>query len=88
MPNHNTLAAPAALPSFMDRVTDRLACQKRPDLFVSFDDRGRARERRVRRAAVLCQECPLKTACLAWAIEHHQYGVYGGELVSYGRVLS
>jgi WhiB family transcriptional regulator, redox-sensing transcriptional regulator len=76
-----------ALPTFMDEHPGRLSCRDRPDLFVSFNDRGAARSRRVRRAAALCSDCPLKAACLAWAVEWGQDGVFGGKLVSRGRVL-
>lgn len=84
-----SLAVPrAVLPTFMDEHPGRLACQEQPDLFVSFGDRGQVRQLRIKRAAALCRECPLKAACLAWAVQHRQDGVYGGEMVSRGRVLS
>jgi hypothetical protein len=76
-----------ALPTFMDEAGRVLACTQRPDLFVSFNDRGNARTRRVRHAAALCEDCPVKAACLAWAVKYGQDGVFGGKLVSRGRVL-
>lgn len=83
----NLVVPRRVLPTFMDEHPDRLPCRDHPDLFVVFGDRGNARSRRVRRAAALCSDCPLKAACLAWAVEWGQDGVFGGKLVSRGRVL-
>jgi WhiB family redox-sensing transcriptional regulator len=41
------------------------------------------------RAKTICVTCPLRTACLAGALERHEpWGVWGGEIVEYGVVLA
>lgn len=27
---------------------------------------------------MLCSQCPIALRCLQWAMEHHEYGVWGG----------
>jgi WhiB family redox-sensing transcriptional regulator len=42
----------------------------------------------VERAKTLCQDCPVRTACLAGALERHEpWGVWGGELFAAGVVV-
>lgn len=41
-----------------------------------------------RRAKELCQDCPVRTACLAGALERREvWGVWGGELFDNGEVI-
>nr|WP_239579082.1 WhiB family transcriptional regulator [Microlunatus panaciterrae] len=43
----------------------------------------------VEHAKALCQSCPLKTACLAGALERREpWGVWGGELFVQGEVVA
>jgi WhiB family redox-sensing transcriptional regulator len=42
----------------------------------------------VEHAKTLCQDCPVRTACLAGALERHEpWGVWGGELFAAGVVV-
>lgn len=42
----------------------------------------------VEHAKTLCHECPVRTACLAGALERHEpWGVWGGELFAAGVVV-
>jgi WhiB family transcriptional regulator, redox-sensing transcriptional regulator len=42
----------------------------------------------VERAKTLCHDCPVRTACLAGALERHEpWGVWGGELFAAGVVV-
>lgn len=41
------------------------------------------------RAKACCQQCPLRTACLAGALERAEpYGVWGGEIFRQGAVIA
>jgi WhiB family redox-sensing transcriptional regulator len=43
----------------------------------------------VERAKTFCQDCPVRTACLAGALERHEpWGVWGGELFAAGVVVA
>ena len=43
----------------------------------------------VERAKTLCQDCPVRTACLAGALERHEpWGVWGGELFVQGEIVA
>lgn len=37
-----------------------------------------ARHPRVRKALTICHSCPVEQQCLAHAIEHEPYGIWGG----------
>ena len=53
-----------------------------PDLFFAESPTD------VERAKALCTDCPLRTACLAEALERREpWGVWGGELVLAGVVV-
>jgi WhiB family redox-sensing transcriptional regulator len=57
------------------------ACQTAdPDLFFGPDaERERDRQRRVAQAKAICAGCPIRAACLAWALDTNQtYGIWGG----------
>ena len=43
------------------------------DLFFPGDD-----EMPSPRALAMCLRCPIKEACLEWAITHHEFGIWGG----------
>ena len=30
------------------------------------------------KAKAVCAECPARDACLGWALEHSEYGIWGG----------
>lgn len=38
-----------------------------------------AREVREAKARAICRTCPVMSPCRAWAREHHEYGLWGGE---------
>lgn len=46
-----------------------------PDWFMP-----EAKEPDVRRAKRVCAGCPVKDRCLDWAVEHDEWGVWGGEM--------
>lgn len=47
--------------------------------FYSDRERGRARRRRETAAKAICATCPVKIACLSWALAVQEpYGVWGG----------
>ena len=48
------------------------------ELFFPAGDSGPAYDRQVARARAVCAGCPVRTACLAWAMEALPYGVAGG----------
>jgi WhiB family redox-sensing transcriptional regulator len=57
-------------------------CQVDAPLFFA------AEPARLERAKVLCADCPVRTACLAGAIERLEpWGVWGGELFEGGRIV-
>jgi WhiB family transcriptional regulator, redox-sensing transcriptional regulator len=59
-----------------------LACATNPDLFFAESPLD------VERAKALCQECPVRAACLANAQTRREpWGVWGGELFLDGRVI-
>ncbi|OLL74347.1 WhiB-like transcription regulator [Pseudonocardia sp. Ae168_Ps1] len=37
-----------------------------------------ARDRQAAEAKSVCNTCPVKTRCLQWAVEHEQWGIWGG----------
>ena len=57
--------------------TEYAACtQTDPEAF--FPESGREYEDAIT-AKEICAECPVRRACLRWAIEHHEvYGIWGG----------
>jgi WhiB family redox-sensing transcriptional regulator len=58
-------------------------CQSEPDLFFAEHPRDHERAKR------LCRRCPLRTGCLAGALERREpWGVWGGELVIDGVVTA
>lgn len=57
-------------------------CQDIPDIFFpeDFPDK-QTREYAIRVAKALCDECPLKTQCFAYAIENDErWGIWAGTL--------
>ena len=53
----------------------RAACDGRDDDGrIFFPERGRS----AARAKEICARCPVVDECLAWALEHEDYGVFGG----------
>jgi len=52
------------------------ACEGRdPTGRIFFPERGHS----ATRAKAICARCPVADACLEWALEHEDYGVYGGK---------
>lgn len=39
---------------------------------------GRGEMRALARARAICEDCPVRQPCLAWALEHDERGVWGG----------
>ncbi len=59
-----------------------LACGTNPDLFFAESPAD------VARAKALCQDCPIRQACLADALDRGEpWGVWGGELLLNGAVI-
>jgi WhiB family redox-sensing transcriptional regulator len=57
----------------LPRVFDSAACVSQPaEIFGSSHPASVALAKRV------CSTCPIKTACLEWALEHPEEGVWGG----------
>lgn len=64
---------PRTLPSWMDRA----ACASHDDLDLWFPERGE--DDRQREAVQICAECPVRSACLAYALSlPPQPGIWGG----------
>lgn len=51
---------------------DALCAQTDPELF--FPELGGS----THAAKAICAKCPVRAACLAFAVEHVEYGVWGG----------
>jgi WhiB family redox-sensing transcriptional regulator len=61
----------------------QLPCRRAPELFFAENPED------LRRAKVLCQDCPVRTACLAGALQRGEpWGVWGGELFERGLVIA
>jgi WhiB family transcriptional regulator, redox-sensing transcriptional regulator len=59
-----------------------LACGTSPDLFFAESPAD------VTQAKALCQDCPIRDACLADALDRGEpWGVWGGELLLNGAVI-
>ena len=59
-----------------------LACSTDPDLFFAESPVD------VARAKTLCQDCPVRAACLAAALQRGEpWGVWGGELLLRGVIV-
>ncbi|MDS1271551.1 WhiB family transcriptional regulator [Lipingzhangella sp. LS1_29] len=56
------------------------ACSEEPELFFAPDtERAAARQLRERAAVALCADCPVRQACLEYAVRNgERYGVWGG----------
>ena len=86
------IAIPAANPTFMTE--GRAACGEpdvNPEWWVDAEiTRRRARlDRRARKAIRVCKDkCELRERCLAWAVREHQSGIWGGELLNAGKVVT
>jgi|tagenome__1003787_1003787.scaffolds.fasta_scaffold20800234_1 WhiB family transcriptional regulator, redox-sensing transcriptional regulator len=58
-----------------------------PDLFFPIGATGPAIAQ-IAEARQVCQECPVRTACLNWALRHDQgYGIWGGTTEEERRAL-
>jgi WhiB family transcriptional regulator, redox-sensing transcriptional regulator len=61
----------------------QLPCSSDPDLFFAEEPED------VRRAKALCRACPIRSACLAGALERGEpYGVWGGALLLRGVITA
>jgi hypothetical protein len=59
------------------------ACRLRPRVdFLARDAES------VQQARAICAHCGVKLQCLAWALSHHEIGVWGGTTASERRRLS
>jgi WhiB family transcriptional regulator, redox-sensing transcriptional regulator len=59
-----------------------LPCRSNPELFFA------ERPEEVERARALCHDCPLRSACLAGALQRGEpCGVWGGELLMRGVII-
>jgi WhiB family redox-sensing transcriptional regulator len=65
-------------------VTDDLPCHSgSPDLFFA------ERPDDLEKAKALCGQCPIRTACLAGALERGEpWGVWGGEIFDHGVIIA
>jgi WhiB family redox-sensing transcriptional regulator len=60
-----------------------LACNREPDLWFA------EAPAELERAKALCGGCPIRTQCLAGALERAEpWGVWGGEILAGGAVLA
>ncbi len=60
-----------------------LPCRREPDLFFAENPED------LRRAKALCQDCPVRTACLAGALQRGEpWGVWGGEMFDRGMIIA
>ena len=59
-----------ALPPWMKRG----ACVGARDPDVWFPEKGGSPEP----ARAICARCPVRDKCLVWALEHEDYGIWGG----------
>jgi len=58
---------------------DRAACQNvSPDLFFPVTDSGPLVQRQVEQAKAVCRRCPVRSECLAFALDHLSSGIAGG----------
>jgi WhiB family redox-sensing transcriptional regulator len=56
------------------------ACKGLTHLFFpSAAERPQARERREDAAQSVCDSCHVRTSCMDFARDHHEYGFWGGE---------
>jgi WhiB family redox-sensing transcriptional regulator len=68
--------------SFLLREHENLPCQSAPQLFFEQDARGDEEAlltaQRFAMAKKLCNDCPIRQACLSYAIENNEvHGVWG-----------
>jgi WhiB family redox-sensing transcriptional regulator len=60
-----------------------LPCLSEPELYFAEDPQD------LRRAKALCRRCPVRSACLAGALQRGEpCGVWGGELLLNGAVIA
>ena len=62
---------------------DHIPCREVPELFFpdDFPAQSSLRQQAGKMAKNLCQECPVITECLLYAVTNHEtYGVWGGTL--------
>lgn len=55
------------------------------DVFYPVGDDARGHG--IRTAKAICRQCPVALECLAWALEHHEAGVWGGTTQTERRYL-
>lgn len=74
--------APALTHSLAVVRNDVLPCHTDPDLWFAKDNDG------AMRAKSACLPCPIREACLSAAVDREEpWGVWGGEILSAGRVI-
>lgn len=63
-------------PQWMESAACRLSD---PDMFYSTADSGRFQVREVQEATSVCAICPVRMACLSWAMQNKDsHGILGG----------
>ncbi|WP_187369723.1 WhiB family transcriptional regulator [Fodinicola acaciae] len=82
--SYPTLSATAAvLEPGIDDDADVPCRREDPDLWFAENPRD------LERAKVFCGDCPLRTACLAGALDRREpWGVWGGEIFERGTVIA
>ncbi|MDA9293080.1 WhiB family transcriptional regulator [bacterium] len=74
-----TIDLPTALIEADDWMSDG-ACKGLTHLFFPIAaERPQARERRESAAEAICAGCSVRTDCMEFARDHHEYGFWGGE---------
>lgn len=58
-----------------------------PELFQPPSEHGAANLRQINRAKAVCRRCPVRDACLAYAMEQLPYGVAGGTTAEERRAI-
>lgn len=67
------MTLPIVVPCLPKWADQALCTQTDPDAFYAIDAAGQ------RRAAAVCDRCPVRVPCLNWALDHNeQHGVWGG----------
>lgn len=64
------------MPKFRDREFEP-DCTKAPEAFFP-SSTGAAGTLEAERAKSICRHCRFRQPCLDWAIEHHEWGIWGG----------
>jgi WhiB family redox-sensing transcriptional regulator len=69
-PAHHRPTGPFGVPG--PWVSDALCAERDPEVF--YPEKGERSEP----AIAICRQCPVRRACLDYALDHNEYGVWGG----------